>query len=896
MSINVLGSARLREPIAILSYGDQCGAEEGGKYQRSGRESAASPRRVPAATGCAFDAQRPAGDDEKPQNILPTAIRTVMTSSASRTHEPTMGPRGLTALLCALLATAWAAGPAAAQQQAQQQAEQQVEQQADKVAAAQSIELFEKQVRPLLFEHCYACHSEKSGKREGELLLDSVAAIQRGGSRGPLIDAVHPRDSLLLRVLSYQDDELQMPPEGRLPAELRRAVEAWVHSGAVLPDSGTPAPGVPAGSHSAEIDWQAARQFWAYQPLVSGALPEVHRGQWVQCRCDAFILQRLEQQQLAPAPAADRATLIRRATFDVIGLPATPREVAEFVADDSPDAYERLIERLLAAPQYGERWARFWLDLARYADVTPNWLDSTERGWLYRDWVIRAWNEDLPYDQFIRLQLAADLMEPVDPRDLAALGFLGLSPTRWKELRLAPVLIETIVAEEWDERVDVVTRAFLGLNVACARCHDHKFDPITMQDYYGLAGVFASSQLSERPLLPAQEARQVRAARRQVEQLQQQLDEVQDKKSDAAKQLADEMARIRRETPHYDEPWAHVLTEASLYVLPDGEDKTRLDVRPGEARDLPVYLRGNPATPGPPAPRRFLQILSPATPRPFQQGSGRLELADCLFGEGRDLAARVIVNRVWREIFGRGLVRTPSDFGSQGERPTHPELLDDLASDFIRHGWSMKWLQRELLLSATYRQSSAHRPEAQRVDPENRLLWRMHRRRLDVERWRDSLLSVAGNLDSRMYGPGADLADPAHRRRTIYGQVGRHELNDLLRLYDYPDPSAHSPAREITTTPLQQLFVLNSPFLQQQSRIIADELQWRYPDDSPAERIERSYQRLFARQPSPSELTAGQQFLDATAPSGQAALENPAEAWRMYVQALLGLNEFMFVD
>jgi hypothetical protein len=542
---------------------------------------------------------------------------------------------------------------------------------------------------------------------------------------------------------------------------------------------------------------------------------------------------------------ASRAVLIRRVTFDLIGLPPTPEELAAFVNDQAPDAYERLVDRLLASPQHGERWGRFWLDLARYADQTEQWTETKGLPWLYRDWVVGAVNEDRPYDQFVQLQLAADLMPGVGARDRAALGFLGLSPTYWKELKLAPDVIKTVVAEEWEERIQTITGTFLGLTVACARCHDHKFDPITMHDYYALAGVLAST--------------------RQV---------------DCRVQTMNGLQKVPG------------VEDAALMVLPDGPHKTKVEYKPGEAQDVAMQMRGNPTTIGAVVPRRFLAVLSPETPRLFTQGSGRLELAQAIVKDGGALAARVLVNRVWKHHFGTGLVETPSDFGAQGARPSHPELLDDLAARFVASGWSMKWLHREIVLSATYRQSSelgtrsAERKGAPNsVDADNRWLGRMNRRRLEVEAWRDAMLTAAGNLVLTDGGASIDLRDAANRRRTLYGTVKRRELNDLLRLHDFPDPTTHCAGRIPTTTPLQQLYTLNSPFVQRQSAALARRLE--QDAASTVGRVQRAYWLLYGRA-----ATAGQVKL-AVAFLGDKA---DAAAWQQYAQVLLGSNEFLFVD
>ncbi|MFN8705094.1 MAG: DUF1549 and DUF1553 domain-containing protein, partial [Planctomyces sp.] len=454
----------------------------------------------------------------------------------------------------------------------------------------------------------------------------------------------------------------------------------------------------------------------------------------------AFVRAAQKTRDLEPSPEADPAVLLRRLTFDLIGLPPTPEEVTSFLADRSEDRYEKAVERLMESPHFGERWARVWLDLARYTDFTPDWQNPTGRGWLYRDWVVRAMNENMPYDRFVKLQIAGDLMNEVAPEDLAALGFLGLSPTYWKELRLAPSVIEQIVADEWDERIDAVSRTFLGLTVACARCHDHKFDPVSTQDYYALAGVFASTQLHERPLKPAAESARIEQVVAKYKDLQNQLTALKDKPEAERKAVEDQIAAHRAANPDLDDPWAHVLREASVYVLPDGDEMTRLDYRENEFRDLPVFRRGNPSNPGDVVARRYLAVFQsdPNQPETFQRGSGRLELADAIVEKSSGLLARVIVNRIWDQHFGAGLVRTTSDFGSQGDRPTHPELLEYLAAEFVRRGWDLKWLHQEIVTSSTYRQSSAYRDDAMQVDPANQLLWRANRRRLDIEMWRDA--------------------------------------------------------------------------------------------------------------------------------------------------------------
>ena len=738
---------------------------------------------------------------------------------------------------------------------------------------------FETQVRPLLAKRCYECHSSETGAENGALVMETAQGIAVGGSRGSMFSNQSPEDGLLYQTLEYSEPDLQMPPDGKLPEAELEILKRWIRDGAALPEYKS-APRAKAS----QVDWDAGRKFWSFQPLTRIDPPSLN-SDWIRRPIDAFVLEKLQFHNLSASPEAERRTWLRRVTFDVIGLPPSPAELEEFESDESPDAFERLVDRLLASPHYGERWARVWLDLARYTDSTPEWQSPTDRGWIYRDWIVKALNENLPYDQFVKLQLAADLIPGTEPEDFAALGFLGLSPTYWKELQLAPAVIEQIVADEWDERLDAVSRTFLGLTVSCARCHDHKFDPISTEDYYGLAGVFASSQLDERPLLPHDEIGAVRAAKKALSEQEEKLKKITDSASVEAQEIRKSIAEIRTATPHVDQPWAHVLREASLYVQPDGEDRTRLEYRESEPRNLPVFKRGNPANPGDIVPRRFLKVLQPESAPAFTHGSGRAELADSMFTHSAGLVARVLVNRIWDQHFNAGLVGTPSDFGSQGDRPTHPELLEYLASEFVRHGWDLKWLHREILLSAAYRQSSAFRPDADAVDPANHLLWRMNRRRLDIEMWRDATLMATGRMDPAIGGTSQPVDDLNNVRRTIYATVEREEMNGILRMHDFPEASSHSPRREHTTTPLQQLFVLNSPWMEK----MADDLWSRLkPIESDDERIAVAYRLLFARSVTDQELAIALMYL-----ADDMEIERK---WKDYLQALLGLNEFHFVD
>jgi hypothetical protein len=567
----------------------------------------------------------------------------------------------------------------------------------------------------------------------------------------------------------------------------------------------------PAASDT--IDWNKERQFWSFKVPQAQPRPAVKNAKWPRQPVDYFILARLEQKKLSPSPEAERRTLIRRLTLDLTGLPPTPDEVAAFVADKRADAYEQLVERLLASPRFGERMASVWLPLARYAEDQAHQVgnDSTmfyANAYRYREWVMGAFNRDLPYDQFIQFQLAADKFPAAKQDDLAALGFLGLGPKYYNRGRIE------VMADEWEDRVDTVTRATLGLTVACARCHDHKFEPITQRDYYALAGVFASVKMVNKTA--------------------------------------------------------------------DGKM-----VEEGTAQNLSIFLRGNPELKGAVAERSFLKVLSPGEPKPFADGSGRRELAEAIASRDNPLTARVLVNRVWGVLFSKPLVATASNFGHSGMMPTHPELLDDLAVRFMAGGWSVKSLVSELALSATYRQSSREDVKKSAADAANESLWRMNRRRLSIEQWRDSVLAVTGELDLSG-GKSLELDDAKNLRRTVHARISRLKLNDLLMQFDYPDANVHAEKRSATTTPTQKLFMLNSPFMLERAKVLAERVTTD-ASESDAASIQRAYQLLYGRNPESAETAAALAFLRKPA-TGEVT------RWQQYAQALLMANEMLYVD
>jgi hypothetical protein len=772
-------------------------------------------------------------------------------------------------------------------------------------ADSPQAEFFEKKVRPVLAEKCYQCHGPE--KQKAGLRLDSAASVRKGGESGPPVIPGAADKSLLVKAVRQADAELKMPPTGKLPDAAIDDIVAWIKMGAPYPETFASAAGSNGVSH------------WAFQPVKAPPVPEprIPTSEFHN-PIDAFIRAKLDEKGLAPSPAADRVTLIRRLTFDLHGLPPTPAEVDAYVNDPSLDADAKLVDRLLASPRYGERWARHWLDVSRYAD-SKGYLFEEERkfpfAFTYRDYVIRSFNEDLPYDRFIVEQLAADRLDLGDDRrPLAALGFLTLGR---RFLNNQPDII--------DDRIDVTCRGLLGLTVTCARCHDHKFDPIPTKDYYSLYGVFASSV--EPKELPLIETPQRTAALAEFEK-------------ELSKRQAD-VAAYRK--PRQD--WMATLSRIAAIVPPGGDaaalravavlgpnplqqlpaekfdrllnkaDRNQLrklnkqvetlqanspaaPLRAMALADAPqpvhphVFVRGNPGNVGPAVPRQFLEVLAGKDRKPFANGSGRLDLANAIADPKNPLTARVLVNRVWIQHFGKGLVDTPSDFGLRCEPPSHPELLDYLADRFVSDGWSIKKLHRLILLSGTYRQRSDDRPECVKADPENLLLWKFNRQRLDLEAMRDSMLAVAGRLDLTVGGPAVNLlAEPFVPRRTIYGFIDRQNLPGLYRTFDFASPDTHSPRRYSTTVPQQALFLMNSPFAVQQAKAIVARPDVAGEPDAEG-RVEAMYRILYGRPPTPTELDLGVRFVEESHQTPDAKLT----PWEQYAQVLLLANEFVFVD
>ena len=871
---------------------------------------------------------------------------------------------------------------------------------AAQAADAAKVEFFEAKVRPVLATYCYECHTDPA--RSG-LRVDSRAALLQGGTRGPAIVIGKPAESLLIKAVAHADERLKMPQGGaKLEEQQIAALAQWIQDGAVWP-----AMTVAKNDYVIKPGHQA---FWSFQPVRQPVIPAV-KGETGNA-IDAFLLARLEANNLTFNAPADKRTLLRRATYDLTGLPPTLEELDAFLADKSPQAFARVIERLLASPHYGERWGRHWLDVARYAD-TVGMTDAGRNlhGWIpyaytYRDWVIRAFNEDLPYDQFIVQQLAADKLPNNDPRHLAALGFVSLSRGG----------LGVNQHEKIDDKIDVVSRGLLGLTVSCARCHNHKFDPIPTKDYYSFYTIFSNSREPKNlPLLDPQadlttwEA-EVKATEKEVEaeiaKLREErypkLKELYRTAPEVAKSLRsvsearslqtdDELQKFAREKDYnvyllkrwraylqgagedsvwtiwhrlaalpekefaakasavwagmemsklnplvaqafttvptsmreaaetygallaaYDkaEPLKSAPEEALRQILHGADSPVNFpfsdyeDVRlstdrqnedgkrrpleslvlaqayrgaPPRAQaveDIPdpkpghVFLRGKPENKGEPVEPQFLLILAGSNRQSFTQGSGRLELAQAIARKDNPLTARVLVNRVWLHHFGHGLVRTPSDFGTRGDAPTHPELLDYLAHDFVENGWSIKKLHRLLMLSRAYQQGSQDNTTARQLDPENKWLWRMNRRRLDFEELRDSLLVAGGKLERRQGGlPASAVAWPYSRRRTVYAFIDRALVPNDFRVFDFAGPDAHSPQRYLTTAPQQALLMMNSMFVVEQAQSLLQRPEIA-GEENPRLRATKLYRLLYGREPSADEIALGLKYVHDPANSG----------------------------
>lgn len=781
------------------------------------------------------------------------------------------------------------------------------------------LEFFENKIRPVLSQNCYKCHSVTSEKVKGGLLLDSREATLKGGENGP---AVVPRDlekSLLIKAVRYTDADLQMPPKKQLSEEQIADLEKWVRMGATDPREAT----------AAQRSWKAAsKDWWAWQPLTKPALPQVRDSSWGQSPIDNFILAKLETKGLTPNPVADKRTLIRRATFDLIGLPPTPEEVDAFIKDDAPDAFAKVVDRLLASPHYGERWGRHWLDVARYSDTKGMVKRQREDphspyAWTYRDYVIKSFNDDKPYNIFIIEQLAADKLPATrsNPTNLTALGFLTVG--------------ERFMGMQQDilnDRIDVVTKGFLGLTVSCARCHDHKFDPIPTKDYYSLHGIFASTvEPAVEPVIQKiPNTPDYKDYYKQRTELEAKKDEIEAKFQTARRTRDREQIKtLQRQIRE------NAGQTARLEMTHPGAVTRAMAVQDaGRPRNSPVFIRGEAENKGEIVPRRFLEVIAGATRQPFTNDSGRLELAHAIVHKSNPLTPRVMINRIWQHHFGAGFVPTPDDFGTMSEPPSHPELLDYLASRFQEEGWSIKKMHRLIMLSSVYQQTTMDNPRYAQIDPFNRLLWRANIQRLEFESLRDSLLTIGGSLDPTLYGRPIDLErNPDATRRTIYGIVDRGDLLDAFVNFDFANPDMVSGIRHETSVPQQALFLMNSPVVVEQAKKLVGQPGFLDRSDSSA-KIAFLYEHIYQRQPKPEEIQLGLDFISQTPltervsekPTSSSATprtpkeirkalaqerraersgqknspaqkkREPLTAWQEYAHALLQANEFSFVN
>ena len=893
-------------------------------------------------------------------------------------------------------------------------------------ALSDGNEFFEQRIRPVLVEQCYQCHSTQAQKVKGDLLLDSKAGALKGGKDGPVIVAGEPDKSRLIEAIGWTNKGLKMPPKHRLTDEQVADFVAWVKMGAPDPRTGQATAGA--------MDLAAARRTWAFSPPADPPVPAVNDESWRKSPIDHFILAKLEARGLKPAPPADKRTLIRRAYFDLIGLPPKPEEVEAFVADQAPDAFAKIVERLLASAHYGERWGRHWLDVVRYTDSFDQRGLGNEGdcafAWRYRDWVIKALNQDMPYDQFVRNQIAGDLLPAAHPGEFNADGLIATGMYVIGNWPGGDADRRKMMTDLVDDQIDVTGRAFLGVTLACARCHDHKFDPITQQDYYGLAGIFFSTHFLPNPGSPASGVGMIRlplASPAEVEkhkqydahvaELQKQIDQfvdsqyiaqgreaiprtdrylsaaweflrdAKDGQSAVVENLAADrdldgyllgrwveyLKRLRKDPPsasalgnwikfasdHTDagdveqaaakvrdvlltlderppaqagdgnaklyqeltnpagpfwDPARKELShlaprfKAAIQEMSDGLAEVKMQAPPplGLAHglieggipqseyegihDSPILIRGRYDRKGPLVPRGFPKLLAGDEQPPITKGSGRLELSDWIASPRNPMTAKVMANRIWEHHFGQGIVRTPNNFGKLGVPPTHPELLDWLARRFVESGWSIKSMHRLIMLSAAYQQSCEADAEALKADPDNLLLGRMNRRRLEAEPLRDALLSVSGNLQDSMGGPAfRDLNTP---RRTVYLMTIRSDRSNYRMLFDAADPTAIIDQRIDSTVAPQALFLLNDPFVLDRALSLAARVLKQGPDDDRG-RVEWLYKLLYSRPATQKEIDIALAALDSAKSPQPAA---PELVWQQYCQILLCANEFVYVD
>ncbi len=760
----------------------------------------------------------------------------------------------------------------------------------------EQIEFFESQIRPVLVQYCYDCHSTDAKELQAGLYVDSREALIKGGESGAAVVVGKPTESLLISAVKYEGTE--MPPDRKLEQRQIDALTKWIEMGVPWPEV-TSTPGIPAADSRkdwSKFDWTGAQQsHWAWQPVRRPDVPavKVEQPSTVKNPIDNFVVARRTQAGLRSARPAALHILARRIYIDLIGILPTPEQVQLFAAAASlnqQSAVESLVNELLDSPLYGQRWARHWLDVARFSDGRGGFLEgdrALDDAWRYRDWVVDAFNRDLPINDFIRLQIAGDLAG--DPSQAIATGFFALGPT-YQSDGGDPDSIAQSRAETLDDRVDILTRGLLGVTGSCARCHDHKFDPIPQQDYYSIAGIFNNSATHDLPLAAADVVTRFHEHHHAVEAINKKIKSFPKRSRKEKNPAADEAGKEEAtsdEEAQLDQ-WKAELIELQKNAPPALEIAHTLHDTGSD--DMKIALRGNLLKTGDVSPRRFLRILAGAEPKRFTKGSGREELAATIIDPQNPLTSRVFVNRIWQHHFGAGLVRTPGNFGTLGESPTHPELLDWLASEFVANGWSLKLLHRQIMSSATYQLGGDYDEHAFKADGENRFLWRMSPRRMDVEVWRDSLLAVTGEIDSSLGGPSHQNIIET-KRRTLYAKVARNGdvfgSDVFLRLFDFPMMRATVEQRPGSIVPQQFLFFMNSQFMIDRSKALVGRLQ--QMSDSNEERIKQAYELLYSRSPELSEIEIGLNFVSAASDGGELS------SWDRYAQVLLSSNEFMFV-
>jgi len=788
----------------------------------------------------------------------------------------------------------------------------------------EQVKFFEERVRPILAENCYKCHGSEHQK--GKLRLDLREMAMGGGESGAVIVPGQPEKSLLVEAVNWES--LEMPPTGRLSEQNIATLTEWIKLGAPMPkDHGTA--GIELRKTRGVIT-DEDRQWWAFQPIRRVPPPQTSEDRWSRGPIDAYLIAPLKSEGLSPAPEADRRTLVRRLTWDLIGLPPSNDEVEAFVADERPDAYERLADRLLASPRHGERWARHWLDLVRYAESDGYKQDAYRpEAWRYRDYVIRSLNADKPYSRFVLEQLAGDEAAPGDPDALFATAYLRLGIYEYNQRD-----VRGHWANILNDLTDVTADVFLGMGLSCARCHDHKFDPILQKDYYRLQAFFAPILWRENmPAAPpeavAEYERQLAVWNEQTADIRRQIAEIEDPIKRSASQttlvkFTDDLQALMAKPAAERTPYEAQLVYLCEFQGTDGEGKADIGAKlKGEKKEhwdalkkqlaehdaarpqpipiipavtdvgplapelaIPGRRNAEPVEPGPPSVLDPNPLTIPAPPSSLTTGR-RTALAQWIASRDNPLPSRVLANRLWQYHFGRGLCESPSDFGRLGQPPSHPELLDHLSADLLDNDWSIKRLHRRMVSSAAYRQAS-HGPETAASaanDPLNRFVSRMTVRRLSAEQIRDAAIALSGELDPRMGGEGGDSGKTA--RRAIYLKVLRNKQDATLDVFDVPDGQFSSPIRNVTTTPTQSLYMINGPWMMLRAKALARRL-----DDSSAtldERVTAVYRAAFGREPSTAELRAALDFLQSSAATGDEALVD-------FCHVLLKANEFLYVD